>query len=280
MNASPAIAYYGHHKCASSWFRRIFEDVARWTGRRSDGFDNPVQFGDNLPEHITGHQLEMISFTNADWRHVQPIGEHLAVHLIRDPRDVLVSAYFSHRYSHATDGWPELIPHRQRLESLNEEDGLLAEIEFSECYLRQIDGWNYQAPGVMELRFETLTQTPYECCLKAFEHLGLVKDEDCTALNRFRDLSRVVNLSLRRRLRGAWRLPLRSNQIPSHQLLLLVHQQRYRKLSGGRKQGESNAKSHYRSGKEGDWRNYFTPKVQAAFEQRYPGIIERLGYRI
>ncbi len=278
MTTTDLRCYYGHHKCASSWFRRIFEDAARWTGRRSDGFDNPIQFAHNLSEHIRSHQLEMVSFTNADWTHIRPLGEHRAVHLIRDPRDVLVSAYFSHRYSHSTEGWPELIPHRQRLEGLNEADGLLAELEFSECYLRQMHEWNYGAPGVMELKFEQLTRTPYESCLEAFEHLGLLRDEDCTPLRRVRDACRTFNLSLRRRIGSAWPLPIRCDQLPSYQLLLLVHQQRYRKLSGGRKQGQANAKSHYRSGKAGDWKHHFTPAVQSAFDARYPGIVQRLGY--
>ncbi len=272
------VAYYGHHKCASSWFRRIFEDVGRWCGMAFEGFDNPLQFNNDLPTHITKHKLDLISFTNADKQHVQSLGDHKAVHIIRDPRDVLVSAYFSHRYSHATDGWPELAPHRDRLESLNEEEGLMAEIEFSECYLRQMYEWDYQTPGIKEIKFEQLTINPYENCLEIFEHLGLLKDEDCKPLYRIRDFIKISNLSLKRRLNGNWPFPLSSDTIPSHQLVTLVHQQRYKKLSGGRKQGESNQNSHYRKGKAGDWVNHFTPQIQTIFNQHYPDILTRCGY--
>lgn len=279
MNSEPIIAYYGHHKCASSWFRRIFEDVGRWTAQNTAGFDNPTQFNHDLPAYIHNHRLKFISFTNAERKHAESIGKQLGVHVVRDPRDVLVSAYFSHRYSHSTENWPELVPHRERLETLDEEQGLLAELEFSECYLRQMYEWNYENPNTLEIKFEQLTITPYETNLTIFNHLGLVKDEDCKPLYRIRDFVRVSNLSLKRRFNGKWPLPTPCEQIPSHQLVLLIHQQRYSKLAGGRKHGESLQKSHYRKGKAGDWRNYFTPSIQNAFDARYPEFLSRLAYQ-
>ena len=278
MSLKSLVVYHGHHKCASSWFRRIFEDVGRWIGCNTTGFDNPRQFDHDLPAYIQKHQLEFVSFTNAERKHTESLGEHRGVHIIRDPRDVLISSYFSHRYSHPTEHWPELVPHREKLESLDEEKGLLAELEFSECYLRQMYEWNYQTPGVLEITFEQLTTTPYETNFRIFEHLGVVRDEDCKPAYRLRDFSRVCNLSIKRRLGGKWPLPLRTESIPSHQLAILIHQQRYKKLAGGRKQGQSNKKSHYRKGKAGDWVNYFTPEIQAAFDERYPQFLSLLGY--
>jgi len=272
------VAYYGHHKCASSWFRRIFEDVGRWTGKRFEGFDNPEQFDSNLGQRVAQHHLEMVSYTNADHQQLRTLEPHKAVHIIRDPRDVLVSAYFSHLNSHSTEGWQALEPHRERLKSLELEAGLLAEIEFSECYLRQIYEWNYQQENVFETTFERVTRFPYESTLQIFEFLGLATERDFSLSSRISSLSKVVHLGVKRRLGVLWPIPWRSSSIPSHELFAIVYQQRYRKLAGGRKQGQEDPQSHYRKGKQGDWKNYFTERVHEAFEERYPQFLAKLPH--
>jgi len=74
--------------------------------------------------------------------------------VIRDPRDMIVSGYFSHLKSHSEQDWPELTEHRKRLQSLSKEDGLLAELDFSRQFLDDLATWSYSDPNILELRFD------------------------------------------------------------------------------------------------------------------------------
>lgn len=53
---------------------------------------------------------------------------------------------------------------------------------------------------------------------------------------------------------------------------------RFSEITKGRKQGQEDASSHYRKGVAGDWKLHFTPALKDAFKQKYPGMLERLGY--
>ena len=101
-----------------------------------------------------------------------------AFHLIRDPRDVCVSAYYSHLYSHATDVWPELAPHRKQLQALTKERGLFLELQCRSEHFRMMQDWNYDLPNVFEIKMEDLIQNPYMHILKVFCFLKEIVDEE------------------------------------------------------------------------------------------------------
>ncbi|MGJ3242698.1 MAG: sulfotransferase domain-containing protein [Opitutales bacterium] len=273
------VAYFGHHKAASSWIRLILETLCRQARIPHAGFDNPAQFDHNLPDWLRAHPVRVISYTNAAWQDVEPLMPLRGIHLIRDPRDILVSAYHSHRNSHPTDAWPELLPHRQKLQALDTEDGLLEELVFSECYLRQIDTWTDDHPEILELRFEEVTAHPTDALLRAFAWLGLVDEGDPSPARYLEDAWLALAPAIRRITRGRWYPQgIPRQQIPADRVLRETHHHRFARKSGGRKRGQEDSKSHYRSGKAGGWRTSFTPRLQAAFEERYPGLVTRLGY--
>ncbi|MEX1061039.1 MAG: hypothetical protein WED13_08455, partial [Methyloceanibacter sp.] len=91
----------------------------------------PGQFGSRLDQFVRDNDYGFLSYINADRAFIKQLDMPFrAVHVIRDPRDVVVSAYFSHLHSHPTSGWPELIDFRGKLTSLSTKEGLLAEFEF------------------------------------------------------------------------------------------------------------------------------------------------------
>jgi hypothetical protein len=55
------------------------------------------------------------------------------LHVIRDPREVVISAYFNHKHTHPTHKWAQLARHRERLWKLPKYDALWAQIRFLEC---------------------------------------------------------------------------------------------------------------------------------------------------
>jgi hypothetical protein len=291
------LAYFGHHKCASTWIWGILHHVARETGRthhlviddltpRSHGPLRAIAPGgrtgtsrkfprSELAAHL--NDADLVSCITADMEQVGLVSAERGFHVIRDPRDLIVSAYFSHRNSHPVDGVPHLEEHRERLQAASKEDGLLLEMEFSAGALLDMADWDYGRPEILELKMERLTADPYATFLDIFEHLGLLSEEEPAEA---RALLRAWTGRLRNRLSsrshlGALRSP---TPVSGETLLGIVYAQRFAAKAKGRRAGEENAHSHYRKGIAGDWVNHFTPAHVEAFKDRFGNVVERLGY--
>ncbi|MEL6429823.1 MAG: sulfotransferase [Planctomycetota bacterium] len=269
-------AYYGHHKAASTWIVTILNAVAADTGWKVAYLPEPRHFGGDLAGFVARNGIDLAAYVNADMEHLRGLPEHRAFHVVRDPRDIVVSAYHSHLSSHPTHDFPELIPHRKALEAATESEGLLLEIEFSGRFLRPMAAWDYGQPHVLELKQEELTRDPYGGFLRIFDHLGALDGSHYSKTNwPGYLLSSSLNI-LHARLRAVPRKKRRT--IPGERLLGVVYDHRYEKMSSGRARGQTDAGSHYRSGRAGEWRERFGPRHVAAFKERYGDIVERLGY--
>jgi hypothetical protein len=205
---------------------------------------------------------------------------HLGFHVVRDPRDVLVSGYFSHKNSHPTDNWPELEAHREALQSVSKEEGLLKEIEFSRSFLTAMREWDYDQDHVLELKMEELTQNPDQVFRHILNHLGLYQDND-----RPRRVERVRQYANRVAYKLHHELPVplprqvtKEATVHPDVLNSILDAHRFEKLTGGREKGEADPESHLRKGEPGDWKNHFTDAVMGAFEDEYGDIAQKLGY--
>ena len=288
MNDGTTRAYFGHHKCGSTMILKIIEKVCRYMGIGHRHFHSPKIWGHDV-NHLTfqafaqQEKLDFVSYTSADAR---LIGDKTALrgfHVVRDPRDIVVSSYFSHRYSHPTDGWPELVEFRKVLEKLPKDEGLLENMKFTAKL--PIDGWttdlfetlkawDYKSPNILELRFEDIVASPYQSFLTIFEFLGLIDGTDAHSLSSLLDISLYKLRSRHPQIPAIKRL----EEIPGWVVLSFVYDNRFSKLSAGRKAGEENVKSHYRKGESGDWRNHFTDAHKAFFKSHYNDVLVRLGY--
>jgi hypothetical protein len=179
---------------------------------------------------------------NASWSTVDDIVKlgtaFHGIHLVRDPRDLLVSAYFSHKFSHSTNGWPSLATHRYRLKSLTFEDGLLLEIDFNKSVFEAMADWKLN-PFILELRYESVIEAE-------LKYIQLICDW------------------------FEW-------NIPYHELLAIVNAATFRVLAS-RNRGEEDLYSHYRKGVANDWMNYFTPAVKQVFYSLYEPLLLKWGY--
>lgn len=271
--------YFGHHKCATSWINRILGEACRQAGWCWQNHYNDRAFDGDPEGYVRDSGIDFLSLSNATPEHLASLGEFRGFHVIRDPRDLLVSAYFSHMVSHAVTGeWKELPIHRERLKSLSKEEGLLAELGFREREFGYLADWDYERDDVLELRMRDLTPRPYAGFVEIFRFLDLVDVEPCSARAQVSFLARYTANRIREKTRLGTGLPLRSDHIPAEKLLGIVFDNRFEKLSGGRKRGEDDVKSHFRKGVAGDWRNHFTPKIERAFKDRYGELLVRLGY--
>jgi len=200
------------------------------------------------------------------------------VHIVRDPRDLVVSAYFSHKYSHSTTVWKELRSHREKLQSLSKDEGIHEEIEFRSKSFRHISHWNYDQEHVLEIRFEDFASKPYDTLLSAYRFLGLLDEDDYKIGKRFMGLYRESCAALYARTAIAWPARVSPRQLPAAELLTIAWRNRFQARAGGRKKGDENARSHYRKGQPGDWVNHFTAQHKQHFREIYPNLVPNLGY--
>lgn len=242
--------YFGHHKCATLYLHQeVFGAICKHLGLTSAFVYSPEFFGNDFNAFSRDNHYSFISYINADWQFIEPLEMPFrAVHVIRDPRDVLVSAYFSHLHSHPTFGWPELVEFRKKLTNLSAKDGLLAEIEFiaelptngfNLSPFRNMLGWDYADKRILELRYEDMVSNPRSFFVNIGHHLELgISDEE---------------------------------------FLEIVHANSFSKFSG-RAVGEEDEKHHYRKGQPGDWRHHFDEDLTKAFKERFPRLLSTLGY--
>lgn len=175
---SEKIIFFGHHKCASRFMRKsVLRPFAQANGlalRSYEITDSPFHFEslDSLDiEHQNFQALSrpgsvLMMLANASDRVVQKVHEQtsdfLGVHVVRDPRQVLVSNYFHHLDGHTTHSrlgwvWDKLIEDRRVLEALPQEEGILYELENITKDLFDNQFWPWQEDSrVLELRAENL----------------------------------------------------------------------------------------------------------------------------
>ncbi|KTE32246.1 MULTISPECIES: hypothetical protein [unclassified Sphingopyxis] len=150
------IAFFTHHKCASSALVAYLADLSE---RSALGFFTS-HLGSARP---TAAGYDLCCLTNAQYAAVRGQGSGPALHLIRNPLSVVLSAYHSHRTSHSVDGWPLLAAQRARLLAADRTTGMLLTAQFcnsEEFYpdtpgpLHAMRHWNYDDPAIRTLRIE------------------------------------------------------------------------------------------------------------------------------
>lgn len=282
--------YFGHHKCASQYIKAIFLRATALLGMTPSRVDNfaaalPLGYHTREPyltllaEHrarLRDDPAVVLCLTNGDAEAVALLeqrGGYRGFHVIRDPRDVLVSAYFSHLYSHpirADGGW--IAEFRRQLGAApGVERGLRLELEFNAPVFAAMGAWDYANPHIYETRYETLIADPVAEFRRIFNFLSVTTPR--------LGLTTLAGLLIDRvRTQRAKRpMPARTT-LPLPLLQRLVARNAFEQQSGGRRPGEENAHHHYRKGVAGDWRTYFTPQVTAAFKERYGDLLIGLGY--
>ncbi len=248
-------AYFGHHKCASKFITEFLRSLCQEAGLSVSAYSmtNNLPYGyhekwkyrrqwKRVAKKIRAFDCDLLIHRNADGA-VQDLlegREFRGFHVIRDPRDILVSAYFSHKYSHKLLA-PWLEDQRRNLERIDDvEEGLLYDLEmFTSVYLRKMQSWDYNDDRMYETRFERITTDPKAEWDAILNFTGLPFDRDW----------------FHARLEAA----------------------SFERLSS-RKKGEEDQQSHFRKGVAGDWRNHFTDRVKDAFKKDFGQMLIDLGY--
>jgi hypothetical protein len=215
------------------------------------------QFGTDLKAFVERERAHFLIYPNANPGHVRGLlGQLRGFHVVRDPRDMAVSAYFSHLHSHPHTGFPQLAERRERLRMMTKEEGLLDELGRPFVF-RCMATWDYSLPNVLELKMEQLTREPYEGFCRVFAFLGLLEGSRDTP--------------------GGYEYPHHRKLTLSRLRAILVEND-FAVKADGRKPGEEDVQSHYRKGVPGDWRNHFTDRHTEYVKKHLNGLLVKLGY--
>ena len=146
-----------HHKCGYMWSTRVMNGLRPsiyplfstnsafvGAGQMVEALKNPYIIDAN----VTTEMMELLSWYR-----------YRGVHVTRDPKDLIVSAYFSHLHSHSTNHWVELVEHRVQLKKMSKEDGLMATMDFLGFVWDAYRTWETR-PCILEVAFEELIEQP------------------------------------------------------------------------------------------------------------------------
>jgi hypothetical protein len=276
------VAAFGHHKCASMWVHSICEQVCLELGLKLGSVFGEREFGGDLERYVRERKIDFLLYGNADFQQVQrlPVEKIRAFHYVRDPRDIVVSAYFSHRNSHSTEAWPELVEYREKLRCCSKEEGLFLELDFRSQQFEEMRSWedNSDNGSIRLYKIEDVISSPYRTFLEIFGSLELLDQEYYSPSNRLLFLLAKASCKLERLMGSSIHLPRGLRAIPAERLLGIVYERGFSKLSGGRQKGQVDPTSHYRSGVHGDWINHFSVEHLQLFKERYGDLVLQYGY--
>jgi hypothetical protein len=232
----PTVFHVTHWKAGSQWVRTILHQAA---GERylapKPGPWGPV--GDRVvPGAVYTPVYAQLRQFRANIPHQDP--SHRVFVVIRDPRDALVSWYYSLLYSHSTEGEPAVVEARATLGKMDKAEGMRLMID-------------------RYLEAETTIHREWlSAKAKVFRYEDMWADQQ----GKFKEIFEVCGFTL-----PAWRrrsIVLRNSFI------------RHTWWRFGREE----VKSHLRKGTPGDWRNHFDQDLKNYFKSRDDGTLVLAGY--
>jgi hypothetical protein len=227
----PLLVHCTHHKSGTVWFRQVLVETLR---------PYALQWQPLMSEPI--RSSTDVAFGGAGRFDRDQLGDRLfrGAHVIRDPRDLVVSGYMYHLVT--DEEWAHKPNPRRRgglsyqdyLRSIDEADGLMAEIEWvAGRQARHMAEWDYDQAEFLELKYEECMSDERGAFENLFHWFGL-NDHAITI-----GMDAVERLSLKR---------------------------------GGA------IRNHARSGASGEWRQRFAPEHIQRFKELTGDLVVRLGY--
>lgn len=247
------------HKAASQWVRMLFDDprISSLTRMKTYGYESQLPGGVDI-RPVAQRDFSkpfppglVVSPLYIHYQHFQSMpkpGNYKCFFVMRDPRDLVVSNYFSRKYSHPQN--PRIKNLQEKLHDNNDlQEGLQIIIDWLEYdgIFDVLRSWKIHAPHdphVMIIAYETLT-------------------------------SPVNGLETLQQLLHHLQVPLSRDQVQK-----ILDDYSFERITGGRKPGEENIYKHHRKGIAGDWKNHFSPTLIQSFNNQYHDLLELLGYDI
>lgn len=223
-----------HHKVMTTYFTAVLRPLAFALGQ-------PYQkVHSELPDAQARLVLSMHGKLD-----LPTLGRYRGIHVMRDPRDMIVSGYHYHKWTH--EDWVHRpdengVSYQQKLNRADKRDGLFMEIDhFIFFYRRTLEAWDIDDPDIYEVAYEDLMGPDRDrIYAEMFAHLGLEGD----TLDLARDLMRLFEAKSRT----------------------------------GRSADKVAAKSHLRSGKSGQWQAELDADHVAYIDRELGPVLRKFGY--
>ena len=253
-NHKKLIVHCSHHKTGTVWLKNVLKAISNHYGLKLK-VTNSTFINDEL-QPVPDIYIQNHSLVNAS-----TLPPFKGSHLIRDPRDIVISGYFYHLWTKEwwvhvprkgsfehPEHWPYFSPkefrnlsYQQYLKSLNEEEGILVEIRRAAGFnIKHMVEWDYSNSDFIEIKYENL--------------MADWRNEFNSIFNHYEFSQEAVDISLK-----------------------LAEKFQFENIAK-RKVGDVNKKSHLRSGKSGQWKKYFTDLHKARFKDLLGDALIRLGY--
>lgn len=265
--------FLAHHKAGSSWLHRLFWNLFADSGILYRVYDRigskEKQEIELILKESSGEALAF-GISNSRPVDLELFRDFVGVHVVRDPRDLIVSGYYSHRDSHPL--FPGLAEERAKLLSLSRDEGLYILMEglMSKTF-ESLYQWPRNEPkGLTRIRFEDLI-ADYQILKKALNEMGILGGKK-TFLTWPRRLWNQAILRQGSR-RWLWSERLASGSSFDHHLCRLKNSRRRRQ-----RRGQEKGRGHHRPRNKETWGEVLSEGHHEALQRLYPGLNKKLGY--
>jgi len=228
-------------KTASQWIKALLSDpvVYRHSGLL---MHDPRPYKWEYPQAFPpGRAVSTLFVSHQRFMGIQKPGAYRAFFVLRDPRDIVVSSYFSTRNSHTPMG--DVPQVRKVLLEKPKKEGLLYVIDHlaRKGTFKGLRSWA-TAPDADSIR--------------------LVRYEDLTGERQAEEVDGLLKHS--------------GIHLPPAELTALLSRYSFSRMRGGKDRPGSI--SHYRKGQPGDWRQHFDDDISEAFTAATGDLVDILGY--
>lgn len=174
---------------------------------------------------------------------IQKPNKYRAFFVMRDPRDIVISLYYSILYSHREMG--QIAKMRNILKTKNKSDGLL-----------QVIDWAVEL-GILDALMSWANANDIDNSVKIFKFEDLTSKAQLNYFSQLMDHCQV--------------------DISSSELAKALNDLSFENLSG-RSKGAEDISSHYRKGISGDWKNHFDSELESYFIAKTNRLLQDTGY--
>lgn len=241
-------------KTASQWLRNVLSstDIYRYSGLLAYAYEHHEGRDDrSLQVRTFDHPFPLkrivspLYINYESFEKVPKLGGHRVFFVVRDPRDLVVSHYFSSKYSHLVS--PGVLDERARLEGLSESEGMAVHMRYM------------SERGIFDALRSWVQHATDDERIRIFRFEDLVGNDQTRWMRQLMDHCDI--------------------SIPQENLETILSRLSFTRLSGGRKPGQENKHHKYRSGKAGDWKRYFDEGLSQTFNEVTGDVHLILGYQ-
>ena len=258
------IIHCGHHKCGSALFGTIIQKICEHMNLSFCGAKGPAK-------KAIYEYYDVVNFANSTIEFVKLNRPYTGTHMIRDPRDVIISGYLYH--AHCKEKWCRNVPditirpiefpqiprsqysrsgkwrkeyiqslngcsYQDNINNRNQNDGILFEMNhYGRWTIESMLDWDYDNPHIMEIKFEDVMRDFMGSFEKIFSHYEFSEQISC-------------------------------------ELLKLIGNENINNISDK----EIQESDHIHSRQTSKWQKYFSSEHKALFKDMFGDVLINLGY--